>query len=97
MDFDANGKFVYEMVPIGSYRFLLMVHTVCTEVMSCQRVDKGVYPRCVLQFEMYIFVRTYFRTVYFVITYLLCLFLILFGSSVISTDIQKDIITKLIC
>ena len=74
-----------------------MVRTVRTEVMSCQPVNKGVYPRCVIQFEMYIFVRTYFRTVYFILTYLLCLFSILFGSSVISTDIQKDIITKLLC
>ena len=42
------------------------------------------------------FVRTYFRTVYFKITYLLCLFSILFGSYVISTDIQKGMINFLL-
>ena len=41
-------------------------------------------------------VRTYFRTVYFIITYLLCLFSISFGSSVISMEIKKDIITNLL-
>ena len=45
--------------------------------------------------KMYFFVRTYFRTVYSVMTHLLCLFSIVFGSSVISTDIQNDIITNL--
>ena len=30
----------FQLVPIGSYRFLLMVRTVRTEVMSCQAVDK---------------------------------------------------------
>ena len=46
--FDSNRKLVYEMVPIGPYRFLLRVRTVGTEVMSCQPVDKGVYPGCVI-------------------------------------------------
>ena len=41
------------------------------------------------------FVRAYFRTVYFIITYLLSLFSSLIGSSVIITDIQKGIITNL--
>ena len=42
------------------------------------------------------FVRNYFRTVSFTITDILCLFSILFCSSVISTDIQKGIITNLV-
>ena len=36
MDFDSNRK----LVPVGLYRFLLMVRTVRTEVMRCQPVDK---------------------------------------------------------
>ena len=74
MDFDSNRK----LVPIGLYRFLLMVRTVRTEVMSCQPVDKvykSVYPGCVLQFEMYFFLRTYIRTVYVIITYLALIFI----------------------
>ena len=44
-----------------------------------------------------VFFRTYlFQNRFFIITYLLCLFLILFGSSVISTDIQKGIKTNLL-
>ena len=43
-----------------------------------------------------VFIRTYFRTVYFIITCLLSLFSILFGSSNIGTDIKKGIITNLL-
>ena len=59
MDFDSNRKLVYEMVPIGSDWFLLMVRT---EEMSCRPGDRGVPAGNVLQVEMYSFVRTYYRT-----------------------------------
>ena len=42
----------------------------------------------------WVFVRTYFRTIDFIITYLLSLFSIFFGCSVISLDTQKGIITN---
>ena len=45
---------------------------------------------------MGIFVRTHFRKVYLILTYLLCLFLFLFSCSVMSTDIQKCITTHLL-
>ena len=53
------------MVRSGSDWFRLMV---CTEVTSCYPGDRGIPLGCVLQFEMYFFIRTYFRTVYFIIT-----------------------------
>ena len=89
----CNGSVRFRLILIdGTYKGKM----VRTEAMSFSLWDRGVPLGSVLQFEMYFFVRTYFRTVYFIITYLLCLFSILFGSSVISTDIQKDIITNLL-
>ena len=61
MDFDSNRK----LVPIGSYRFLLMVRTVRTEVMSCQPVDK-VYKTFQKRLPR---IRSSVRNVYF-LTYL---------------------------
>ena len=86
MNENENGSVGFGLIPIdGTYK----VKMVRTEVMSCPPGDRGVPLGSVLKFEMYFFVRTYFRTVYFIIKYLLCLFSILFVSSVISTDIQK--------
>ena len=80
-----NGLVRFQLIPIdGTYKGKI----VRTEVMSCPQGDRGAPLGCVLQFKMFFFVRAYFRIFYFIITYLLCLFSILFGSSVISTEIQ---------
>ena len=98
MDFDSNEN-RFRLVPIGWYRLELMIRPQITQIAEITQLRlPGFwdYPVHVLQFKMYFFVRTYSRTVYFIIMDVLCSFSILFDSSIIRTDIQKDIITSLL-